>query len=493
LSEVDQLPAALEAEVYCMACLVAYPERAEEVFSRLAPTDFSDEVHREIFECFRQQHARGAIDIELARAELAAAGVDISGQIYGDLTADYLDELRSCAATTAHVPCKANEIIEARKKRQRYDELQTLAEHSLNGYSSEQIDRRLEGTLYDWKRECEATQPSFKSTFDDLEKAHPTLHAPIIESFGREGEIGNVISTSKAGKSWLVAYILLCALTGRYLFGRFKTWQGPCLLIDNELHKPTIVHRIHTVAAAMGISDSEWKPDLEVWSMRGCLRSFEDLSAEVREFEHGEKRIIAWDAKYRFAKPGENENDNSPEFYNIADQNGAATGALQLFVHHATKGSQSDKRVTDIGAGGGVQSRAADTHIVLREHEEPGVVVLEAAVRSFAPVDPVALRWQFPLWVPADDIDTSLLKGRLKPSEQRQNDQDREAISKIVDAIRKDGPGTARQLRGRTGISKERQQRLLDKMQADDQLVITQVNIRGNDCNEYSLPKSTDE
>ena len=69
-------------------------------------------------------------------------------------------------------------------------------------------------------------------------------------------------------------------------------------------------------------------------------------------------------------------------------------------MHHATKGNQSDRRVTDVGAGGGAQARAADTHLVLREHEQPNMVVLDAAVRSFPPIEPMTLRWSFPLWLP---------------------------------------------------------------------------------------------
>jgi predicted HTH transcriptional regulator len=99
------------------------------------------------------------------------------------------------------------------------------------------------------------------------------------------------------------------------------------------------------------------------------------------------------------------------------------------------------------------------------------------------------LRWAFPLWVPDEGVDTTLLKGRLKPSEERENDKDREGVNKIVDAIRKDGPATARQLRPRSGLSRERLERLLHKLRSEDQLQVTQITIRGNLCDEYALPK----
>ena len=37
-----------------------------------------------------------------------------------------------------------------------------------------------------------------------------------------------------------------------------------------------------------------------------------------------------------------------------------------------------------MGAGAGAQSRATDTHMVLRDHSEPGCVVVEAVTRSWA-------------------------------------------------------------------------------------------------------------
>jgi hypothetical protein len=55
-------------------------------------------------------------------------------------------------------------------------------------------------------------------------------------------------------------------------------------------------------------------------------------------------------------------------------------------------------------------SRAADTHIIGRAHDDPNAVVIDAALRSFPPVRPFCLRWRFPLWVPAPELDPGLLK-----------------------------------------------------------------------------------
>ncbi len=85
-------------------------------------------------------------------------------------------------------------------------------------------------------------------------------------------------------------------------------------------------------------------------------------------------------------------------------------GSSLLLVHHASKGTQSGKAVTDVGAGAGAQSRATDTHLVLRPHQEDDCVVAEAVVRSWPPVAPRCLRWQFPLWEPDDTLDPEALR-----------------------------------------------------------------------------------
>ena len=54
--------------------------------------------------------------------------------------------------------------------------------------------------------------------------------------------------------------------------------------------------------------------------------------------------------------------------------------------------------MTDVGSGAGSQSRAADTHLIIRQHEDPDVAIIEAVVRSWPPVDRLAIRWTFPTW-----------------------------------------------------------------------------------------------
>jgi hypothetical protein len=324
-------------------------------------------------------------------------------------------------------------------------------------------------------------------TFGELLAAYPNLNPPVLDGLIREGETCNLISYSKIGKSWLGYGMLLSVVTGQPWLGRFDTSPGSGLLIDNELHRSTLANRIPTVADRYKIPFDSYEDQLHIWPIRGNLKSLEELEAEFANIEPGQYKLIVFDAMYRFAINGVSENDNSAmaQFYNQLDRIAERTKAAIVLIHHAAKGDQGNKRVTDVGAGAGAQSRAADCHLILREHEDPDTVVLEAAVRSFEPVKPLTLRWEYPLWLPAD-ADPAKLKTQPTRGDRRQAAKDRNGMDAIAQALEA-GPATLRKLRGTTGISRDRLERLAGMMVQSGKLTATEIVVRGNPSHEYQL------
>lgn len=246
----------------------------------------------------------------------------------------------------------------------------------------------------------------------DLVNQHPRLRTPIIDGLLREGETMNVIAPPKAGKSWLVTDLALSIATGRPWLGVFPTRQGNVLLLDNELHAETSADRIPRVADARGVRISDTRQSLFIDNLRGRLLDFEKLRAYFDQLAIGFFKVIIMDAFYRFLPKDtdENSNGNLTDIYNLIDQYAEGLGCSFVLVHHASKGNQSGKSVTDVGSGAGSQSRATDTHLVLRQHQEPGCVVVDAAVRSWPPPEPRCLRWEFPVWQPDEYLDPADLK-----------------------------------------------------------------------------------
>ena len=246
----------------------------------------------------------------------------------------------------------------------------------------------------------------------ELLRAYPNLRPPVIEGLIRRGETMNVIAPPKTGKSWLVTDLAIAVATGRMWLGQFPTHKGDVLILDNELHGETSAARIPKVAHARGVLIDEFADGVFVENLRGKLKDVFSLRTYFAGIEPGRFKVIVLDAFYRFLPRDTDENDNGTiaSIYSQLDLYADRLGCCFVLIHHSTKGSQADKSVTDVGAGAGSQSRATDTHLILRQHEQDGVVVLDAAVRSWAPLDPLCLRWNFPIWNHDSTLDPANLR-----------------------------------------------------------------------------------
>lgn len=235
-------------------------------------------------------------------------------------------------------------------------------------------------------------EPGLRSVHDLLVD-FPHLRPPVLVGLLREGEILNVISSPKVGKSWLVTDLAIAVATGRPWLGLFDTHRGEVLILDNELHGATTASRIPQVALARGIPVDEFAHAVFVENVRGNLVDIFELEAYFNRIEPGRFTLIILDALYRFMPRDMDENANAAmaSAYNQIDRYAQRLRSAFALVHHTTKGTQGDKSITDVGAGAGSQSRAADTHLILRPHEQDGIVVLDAAVRSWPPVEPRCL------------------------------------------------------------------------------------------------------
>ncbi|MCX7421342.1 MAG: AAA family ATPase [Planctomycetia bacterium] len=260
----------------------------------------------------------------------------------------------------------------------------------------------------------------------DLIGGFSNMREPLIFGLLREGETLNLIAASKVGKSWLATNLALTFSTRRKWLGRFDTAGGDVLIVDNELHPETSAYRIPAVANANEIPLNEYADHVFIMNLRGELVNLPQLAMTLDDIEPGRFRLIILDAFYRFLPPGTDENDNGAmaSLYNLLDRVAGKLKCAIVCIHHASKGSQSAKAITDVGSGAGSMSRAADCHVVLRPHEEPNVVVMEAATRSWPPLEPLCLRWEFPIFTEDTTLDPTLLKPD-RPRRPSRNDPDK--------------------------------------------------------------------
>lgn len=277
------------------------------------------------------------------------------------------------------------------------------------------------------------TKLIFRDAWEGAFKPRP-MRECIIEGLLRRGEVGNVIASTKTGKSWFALMLLICIATGRDWLGR-RVARGNVLLIDNELHEETIENRVSTVRDRMNIRHDTPRDRFEYLACRGDWVSLHRLIQEIpKQYSPGFLNLIVIDAKYRLFVDGleENSNDDQTAFHNLVDKLAKEMNCPILLIHHATKGDQSSKSVTDVGSGGGSQARAVDLHMTIRPHEQPGLAVLDAAVRSFAPVKPVTLRWNWPTW--SVDLETE----PALPKNSNKSERAAEVRARILEHLSKD-------------------------------------------------------
>jgi hypothetical protein len=268
----------------------------------------------------------------------------------------------------------------------------------------------------------------------DLITTFNGLHKPIVHGMLREGETMNIIASPKMGKSLLVSGLAISIATGMDWFG-MNVEQGQVLHIDNELHVPTITDRYLKITKAMNLSHHLFSDNIDVVCHRGKLKDLVAMGSMFDKIEPGQYKLIIIDAFYRALPQDTDENDNGAiaSVYNRIDHYAAKLQCAFAMIHHTSKCNQSGKAVTDVGAGAGSQSRAADTHLVIRPHEEDDIVVLEAAVRSWPAMPPKALRLEWPLFVPTEEVDTSALLGSAKPKSQTKPKSDEITLEAFVD------------------------------------------------------------
>ena len=303
---------------------------------------------------------------------------------------------------------------------------------------------------------------------DELIQHNPSLRDPVIDGILRRGETCNIIAASKTGKSFLAGGLAWSVATGRDWLSHAVT-QSRVLVIDNELYPELLAYRLDQIAFSMQIENSE-RDGLDVINLRGQGITIDGVGFEL-SIPEGKYGLVIVDALYRWLPEGCSENDNAQmmRVYNRVDELAKSWGAAVVIVHHSSKGDQSEKALTDVGAGAGSIARAADTHLAIRPHEQSGLHVLEAVTRSFKSPEPVSIQFAWPLW--SAIACPAVLKTRKAAGGKSQADRDADGMQAILEAIPEGSkPIPKRNVRDATGMCHSRLTKLLASLIKDRKL-----------------------
>tara|TARA_R110002072_G_scaffold59882_6_gene152225 strand:+ start:23623 stop:24576 length:954 start_codon:yes stop_codon:yes gene_type:complete len=317
-----------------------------------------------------------------------------------------------------------------------------------------------------------------------LIKDHPDQSPPIIGGLLRIGETMNVIAAPKIGKSWLVHGLARSVALGIPWLG-FEVRQGRVLIVDAELHQSELACRLRSVVSEGGDGEDI---AVDILSLRGQMMDIYGLASLFMEIEAGQYSLVVLDALYRFLPRGCSENDNASmmSLYNAIDKIAHRLGAAVVVVHHSSKGSQSDKAITDVGSGAGSIARATDTHVAIRPHEQDGLAVLQAVCRSFQQPEPMTIKWTYPSW---ERVDVKpQLATRKTNSDERQRRMDTQADDAIRSAF-SGRPLSIAQLRRQTGFGQARVERALARLNATGKRARNKRT--GKTTERFTLPDSS--
>jgi hypothetical protein len=230
----------------------------------------------------------------------------------------------------------------------------------------------------------------------------------IVRGMIRRGEKASLGGSSKSKKTFTGLDLVLSVASGKPWMG-IETTKVPVVIVDMELRKKTLQLRIKKILEVKGITLQ--RGDLHIIALRGKVTTAEKALAHVKANCPQNVGLFFIDPFYKLnAGRDENSAGDITTVMNLIDNLGAAFDAAILYSAHYSKGNQAGKEAIDRISGSGVYGRDADTIISMTAHKEPECFTMEPIFRSFAPMVPWVVRWNYPLMERADDLDPAQLK-----------------------------------------------------------------------------------
>jgi hypothetical protein len=233
----------------------------------------------------------------------------------------------------------------------------------------------------------------------------------LVQGILHQGSKLIVGGTSKGRKTMALIDLAVSVATGTPWWG-FPCKQGQVCYINFEIQEAFFAQRVQAVCEAKGVT---LQPGMfHVWNLRGHGEGIEnivdDLMAVLR---HRAFVLIIIDPIYKaLGDRDENKAGDVASMLNQLERIAVKTRAAVGFGAHYSKGNQSLKEAIDRIGGSGVFARDPDSILTMTAHEEEEAFTVDATLRNFAPIKPFVVKWGWPLFKRADDLDPE----RLKPA-----------------------------------------------------------------------------
>ena len=405
-------PHSIEAEEHLLSCalldgpdVMAQCERAG-----ISTRSFYDTRHGVIYSCTRSLYQRGiAVETATLGEELKS-----TGQLEAIGGFSFLTQVSGKAPTTA----KADYFITQVRGFHLLREVLAEAEHTTERANQPGADpAEIVADLRAGLERITNTSPGLGEgiTAADLCAKPPPIPPELISGVLYGGGTMMLSGPSKSRKTYTFLDLAVSVATGSDWLG-FATAKHGVIYLNFELSEHSFERRLAAICQAKGIKPPA---NLRSFNLRGKTASMGMLAVELpRLIKTREAGLVILDPWYKIsAQSGaeENSNDGQARILAEAERIVTANGAGLVVGHHFAKGDASAKSSIDRAAGAGAMARWGDVIATLSEHEEQDAMALEFHLRDFAPVEPLVLRWEQPLWRRDDSLDPSKLKRGGKP------------------------------------------------------------------------------
>jgi AAA domain len=246
-------------------------------------------------------------------------------------------------------------------------------------------------------------------SFSQLPLAKPPI---VIERLLRQQELLLMGGQAKRWKSWARLDLLYCVANGMPWFG-FQTVKGPVIHVDLELHGASLRERLELIRESYGCQGEFNNIDLITARGKHFGQADVDMLAQDDYPLARGYSVFSLDPTYRLLG-GKNENDAGvlTDLLNRFLALGLSLKASICLLQHFAKGDASQKESLDRFSGSGVWARFPDALMTFTDLETENCFSVEITLRDFPPLEPFAVRWQFPRFRIDADLDPEKLKER---------------------------------------------------------------------------------
>lgn len=269
--------------------------------------------------------------------------------------------------------------------------------------------------LSDWVEwnhyiEDEMVEPLTVVNLGEIWNEMPPLKPELIEGIIRQGHKMLVVSSSKAGKTFVLIELAISIAEGRRWIG-FQCKRGRVLYLNMELDEASFDDRMKRVYDALELTNRH-PENIDIVHLRGKIEKLDRLVPQInRTLKTKEYVAVILDPTYKLGIGDENAADQVTSFCNAIDKI-ANTGVSVIYAHHHSKGAQGSKASMDRASGSGVFARDADALLDMIELRIPADRLdeakneygervtawrMDATLREFQRIEPVDLFFSYPL------------------------------------------------------------------------------------------------